>query len=294
VGTEDVTNFELRPPRTKEISGKIAIQGDVPMPRLAFSFTSGGATAMVPANPLQDGSFTVSLPEGENQISIAPGSIPSGYLVSSFIYGATDLLKNPLRVALSDTARLNVGINASALTPLNVSGRVTGLLTTKGVRVVLMNPLLASAESTVDPDGSFRFLKVIPGTYNARLSLSGLTAATGFTVSTKDVTNLLIAYPREFVVTGHILVEGGGSTNTSQLVLDAKPRDGRATTATVDNNGVIMLNVKDGEYNISARNAPAGYRVQSIMYGTTDLQKAPLKIDGPATWEIILRLKPEK
>jgi hypothetical protein len=77
-------------------------------------------------------------------------------------------------------------------------------------------------------------------------------------------------------------------------VLDAKPRDGRATTATVNNSGVIMLNVKDGEYTISARNLPTGYRVQSIMYGTTDLQKEPLKIDGPVTWEIILRLKPEK
>jgi hypothetical protein len=294
VGTEDVSGFELRPPRTREISGKIAIQGDVPMPRLAFSFTSGGATTMVPANPLQDGSFTVSLPEGESQISIAPGSIPSGYLVSSFIYGSTDLLKYPLRVALSDTARLNVGINASAVTPVNVSGRVTGLLTTKGVRVVLMNSLLPSAESAVDPDGSFRFSKVIPGTYNARLSLSGVTATTGLTVSTKDVTNLVIAYSREFIVTGHVLVEGGGSTNTSQLVLDAKPRDGRASTASVNNSGVIMLNVKDGEYNISARDLPAGYQVQSIMYGTADLQKEPLKIDGPVTWEIILRLKPEK
>jgi hypothetical protein len=294
VGTEDVANFELRPPLMKEISGKIAIKGAVPMPRLAFSLTSGGATAMVPANPLEDGSFTVSLPEGENQISIAPGSIPSGYLVSSFIYGATDLLKKPLRVTLSDTARLNVGINASAVTPVNVSGHVTGLLTTKGVRVVLMNPLLASAESAVDPHGSFRFSKVIPGTYNVRLSLSGVTPATGLTVSTKDVTNLVISYTREFIVTGHVLIEGGGSTNISQLMLDAKPRDGKTTTATVNNNGVIMLNVKDGEYNISARDVPAGYRVQSIMYGTTDLQKEPLKIDGPVTWEIILRLIPEK
>jgi hypothetical protein len=51
-----------------------------------------------------------------------------------------------------------------------------------------------------------------------------------------------------------------------------------------------MLNLKDGEYNISVRNIPAGYQVKSIMYGTFDLQKVPLKIDGPVTWEIIVRL----
>jgi len=55
---------------------------------------------------------------------------------------------------------------------------------------------------------------------------------------------------------------------------------------------VIMLNLKDGEYNVSARSVPSGYQVKSIMYGTTDLQKEPLKIDGPVTWEIIVRLTP--
>jgi len=53
-----------------------------------------------------------------------------------------------------------------------------------------------------------------------------------------------------------------------------------------------MLNVKDGEYNISVRSVPSGYQVKSITYGTTDLQKAPMKIDGPVTWEIIVRLVP--
>ncbi len=51
-----------------------------------------------------------------------------------------------------------------------------------------------------------------------------------------------------------------------------------------------MLNVKDGEYNIAIRDVPSAYQVKSVMYGTTDLQKQPLKIDGPVTWEIIVRL----
>jgi hypothetical protein len=36
---------------------------------------------------------------------------------------------------------------------------------------------------------------------------------------------------------------------------------------------------------------PAGYTLKSMQYGTIDLQKAPLKIDGPITWEIVVRLE---
>jgi hypothetical protein len=55
---------------------------------------------------------------------------------------------------------------------------------------------------------------------------------------------------------------------------------------------VILLNVKDGEYNVTVRSVPSGYQLKSITYGTIDLRTTPLKIDGPVTWEIIVRLVP--
>jgi hypothetical protein len=290
VGASDVTNFEVRAPQPKEIRGRIVIDANVPMPRLAFNV--GGA--QLPANPQQDGTFTITMPEGERQISVLPASVPAGYTLTSFMYGTTDLLKNPMRIAAADTAQLNVGFNASAVKPVNVSGRVTGLLTTKGVRVVLMNPVLASTEASVNPDGSFHFSGIIPGNYTARLSLSGLTAGTPISVSTRDITDAVIEYPRQFVVTGHVLVEGGGAANPPQVTLEAKPATGRATTADGVGNGVIMLTLKDGEYGVAVRNVPLGYQVKSITYGTTDLQKEQLKIDGPVTWEIIVRLVASK
>ncbi len=290
VGTSDVANFEVRAPQPKEIRGRIVIEGSVPMPRLTFNV--GGAP--LPANPQQDGTFTITMPEAERQISVLPASVPAGYTLTSFIYGTTDLLKNPMRVAAADTAQLNVGFNASAVKPVNVGGRVTGLLTTKGVRVVLMNPVLASTEASVNPDGSFHFSGIIPGNYNARLSLSGLTAGAPISVGARDVTDAVIEYPRQFVVTGHVLVEGGGAANPPQITVEAKPAAGRVTTANGLGNGVIMFTLEDGEYNVSVRGVPSGYQVKSIMYGTTDLQKEPLKIDGPVTWEIIVRLSASK
>src|SRR5215831_1024297 len=86
VATSDVTNFEVRTPQPKEIRGRIVIEGNVPMPRLAFNV--GGAP--LPANPQQDGTFTITMPEGERQISVLPTSVPAGYMLTAFTYGTTD------------------------------------------------------------------------------------------------------------------------------------------------------------------------------------------------------------
>src|SRR5262249_49759198 len=136
--------------------------------------------------------------------------------------------------------------------------------------------------------------RVLPGNYVARLSLSGLAAARQVTVADRDLTDVIIAYPREFVVASHILIEGGPSDDAPAVVLEAKGlKPASASWTALSVNNLAMLNIKDGEYNVSVRSVPAGYRLKSITYGPTDLQKAPLKIDGPVTWEIIVRLVAE-
>jgi hypothetical protein len=300
VGTSDIMNLSISLPEPKEVSGRITVQGNVPanlpVPRLTFSLSAMGnipnSSANLPSNPQPDGSFKIVFPEGERRITVAAATIPPGYKVAALTYGATDLLKDPARIDAADTAELRVTLDASGLVPVSVSGHVTGLLTTNGVRVVLTHNVFGSSEASVNSDGSFAFSKVLPGSYVARLSLSGISAAKPVTVGDRDVTDVLIAYPREFVVTGHIIVEGGLAGISPDVVLearDAKTGGGRNLANNVGR-GVIMFNLHDGEYTVTARNAPDGYRIKSIMYGTTDLQKELLKIDGPVTWEIIVRL----
>jgi hypothetical protein len=296
VGSSDMTDLVIRMSAPKEVTGRIVLQGDVPMPRVAFSVAPTGAalppgsTVTIPVNAQQDGSFTIELPEGERQISVVPGSLPMGYRIAAFTYGTTDLLKNPMRVAPNETAQLRLTLDAASVVPVNIRGKVTGLLTTKGVRVVLMSPILSSVEASVNPDGTFAFSKIITGNYMARLSLSGLTATAPVTVRSTDITDLTITYPREFIVSGHVIVEGGGPGPAPQITLEAKSAAGPSSSSNNVNDGVIMFNLKDGEYNIAPRSIPAGYQLKSITYGTTDLMKAPLKIDGPVIWEIIVRL----
>jgi len=187
---------------------------------------------------------------------------------------------------------LRVVLDASLITAFKVSGRVTDLLTTTGVRVVLVHPVFGLVEALVSLDGLFVFPDVFPGNYVAWLSVSGLTAGRQVTVADRDLTDVVITYPREFIVGGHIIVEGDADATPSITVEARDSKRGGDPWTALSVNNVTMLRVKDGEYNVSLRNVPAGYQLKAITYGPTDLQKAPLKIDGPATWEIIVRLIP--
>jgi hypothetical protein len=317
VGSTNVTNVELRIPATKEVTGKITVRGNAPIPRLMFSLLPIGAPAApsqgnlsvvngvvvstpvgsvsVPANPGPDGEFKVTLPDGDRQIAILPASIPRGYKVESFAYGATDLLKNPLHIAISDMSEIAIAVDATQVTLHNISGKVTGLLTTQGVRVVLQGGNLGTGEeSPVAPDGSFAFAGILPGNYSARLSLSGEVISTSVNVGTSDVTDLRITYPRRFHVLAQVLVEGDTSDapNVPPIVLEGRSSAGTvaASSAASDIPGIMLLTVSDGEHKISVRNVPAGYVLKSLRYGAVDLQKEPLKVDGPITWEIVVRL----
>jgi hypothetical protein len=256
--------------------------------------TTGGSVS-IPLNPGPDGAFSVSLPEGERAISITPGSIPPEISVDSFTYGAADLLKNPIRVALNDTAEMLILVTAVEIKPHSISGKVTGLLRTDGVRVVLQGGSLGTGvESPVAPDGAFAFADVLPGTYSLRLSLSGQIIQTSVRLGNIDLTGVTINFPRRFTIAAHVLVEGDAAklAPVPRITLEARSATGTIARASEASTGSspLAITVSDGEHRISVSNVPAGYAVKSVRYGTLDLQKEPIKVDGPITWEIVVRL----
>jgi hypothetical protein len=317
VGATDIANLELRLPPMKEVAGKVTIRGNVAAPRLIFTVAGGPAAASNPASTITvlqgvvvttaagtaqlpttispDGSFRITLPEGERTLSIVPSSLPQGFSVDTFTYGTQNLLADPIRVARNDTAELAITIDATTVKPRNVRGRVTGLLDTRGVRVVLQGGSLGpGVESPVAPDGTFAFNDILPGNYSARLSLSGHVVTTAVTVGNNDVTNVVINHPRRFSIAAQILVEGDSADPPSipAILLEALGPAGAVVTATASstNPSPVVLTVSDGDHRISVRNLPAGYVLKSIRYGNVDLQESPLTVDGPITWEIIVRL----
>jgi hypothetical protein len=146
--------------------------------------------------------------------------------------------------------------------------------------------LSAALETSVGADGAFTFPKVLPGNYIVYLRLR---AVTRVTVDNKDVAGVTVAWPSDILVSGHVIVEGAQGAPPTIVV------EGKSPVGTTQSRGAgtFVLSLGNGENAISVRSMPEAYRLKSITYGDVDLQKKPLKLDGPAFWDIIVKVAPK-
>jgi hypothetical protein len=292
----------VSPAGVRVVTGRVSVEGDGPAPSsftLPLTTVSGTPAPALPAGanrtltirPQIDGTFRVQLPQGEYRLG-APGRLPQGYLLQSMMYGGVDLLRGPLKIASDDSAELLITLATNGPSPaVSVSGRVTGISPGQALRIALREPtggeLSAALETSVGADGTFTFPKVLPGNYIVYLRLR---AQTPIVVGDKDVTGLIVAIPQDILVSGHVILEG------AQAAIPAITVESNGKSATSSQNratGTFILSLANGENSISVRNIPEAYRLKSITYGEVDLQKEPLKLDGPAIWDIIVRLAPK-
>jgi hypothetical protein len=154
-------------------------------------------------NPQPDGTFRLTLLEGEQRIGNVSG-LPPGYALKSLTYGSTDILKNPLKVAASDSFELRATITTSSATPVHVSGRIEGVdlntLTSTPVRVTMTSPSFP-VPLTVDvrPGGTFEFFRVYAGNYRILTETAPTPTQRFFVpvnVGGKDITGLVVTVPK--------------------------------------------------------------------------------------------------
>src|SRR5215831_5601798 len=270
------------------VTGRVSVERDAPAPSSFIVPLMPGTSLAI--RPQIDGTFRVQLPPGEYRVG-APGRLPPGYTLKSIVYGGVDLLRSPLKVGPDDSAELLIEFAINGPSPaVSVSGHVTGIVPGQVHRIALREPtageLAAALETSVGADGAFTFPQVLPGNYIVYLKLR---AQTQVTVGNKDVTGLTVAYPRDILVSGHVIVEGA-QTVPPAIIVESK---GPAGTSQSRAAGTFILSLGNGENAISVRNVPEAYRLKSITYGDVDLQKEALKLDGPAYWEIIVKLAPK-
>jgi hypothetical protein len=289
-------------PAARLVSGRLSIEGGAQAPSsftLPLMAVGGEVTPALPANanrsltirPQIDGTFRVQLPQGEYRVG-APGRLPPGYTLQSIVYGGVDLLRSPLKVSSDDSAELLINLVTNGPSPaVSVSGHVTGIAPGQFQRIALRESsggeLSAALESPLGADGAFTFPKVLPGNYIVYLRLR---AVTQVTVNNKDVTGLIVANPQDILVSGHVIVEGAEPLPTTITIEGNGKAASTQIRATVT---TFVLSLGNGENSISVRNIPETWRLKSMTYGDVDLQKEPLKLDGPANWDIIVRLAPK-
>jgi hypothetical protein len=315
VKKEDVTGLELVVPRQKEILGRVVLEGRGSMPWFGFSLyplvsppnSDGRLIVNVNVNPSSDGTFRLTLPEGERRAGGLSGLAP-GYFVKAITYGNVDLLTTPMKVRTEDTSELVVTVATPNHSPVRVAGRITGVdmrtLSRGGVRVRMNSQGYAEQSTFVSADGAFEFPAVFPGSYSANVFGDDLLAdhvisfrPYSFQVTDQDIRNLEIALPAQKEVLGRVIVEGRApvprfvfhaaqSTEFSPLT----PPATQAINVQPDSDGRFRLILLEGERPFGRLNLPTGFTLKAVTYGGLDVLSNPLKVTKADTAELVLTL----
>jgi hypothetical protein len=161
VGDADVTNVEFKRAPLRTVSGRIVSpNGPVPNGILAFSTVQGYVSASVGT----DGTFTARLPLATHQVDIA--GMPVGYSLASVRVGNADVTQG-LAVGDADISGVVVTLSTPKALP-RLRGTTAPALVTRlaGTRASVTGPIVGSASTTVQADGTFEFAALPPGLYS--------------------------------------------------------------------------------------------------------------------------------
>jgi len=292
VGDKNITGIEVPVVPAVSVTGTVNVEGDGPRPRLTIVFSPFKGNGNTSTAVLQtSGAFRVTLPEGQYRIGWT--GLPSGYELKSITAGSVDLLSTILNASSSSpvpSIAVNLGVGEKPPW-VRVSGKVKALPPLQNgtpYRLTLSgSPLVDLPEVPINADGSFEFARLLPGTYTARMTPPLPVAATNFTVSNRDMSDLVIPLPLLKEIRGII-----SNMNVPGLLrlgwTEASGTNMAATATQVE--GKFTFIVPEGERRVTL-NVP-GYSVQSFTYGSVDLLKEPLKVSSADVAELRITLSP--
>ncbi|HET9132252.1 MAG TPA: hypothetical protein VFO86_14955, partial [Terriglobia bacterium] len=302
VADKDITNLELAVPRPVGVGLRVSVDGDsrpsnFPVVFLEIRQKDGrGGVAINAVDPID-----IPLVEGDYDLAIR--ALPFGYMLKSFTYGTTDLQTNELHVTNPSTLPIRIVLSvqpADAAAGVKIAGKATGNFSIGGPQRVILRSVnaddpnapgpQATNQTAVKIDGSFQFEKVPPGTYLASLMTMPPDEAIRIVVGSKDVTGVELVGKQMAEVYGSVVFEGEQqTTNRPQIVVtatqlriapDGNPdfaASGETIGARVNPDGKFKLILRTGDSRIAVM-SPGGYRVKSIVFGDTDLNRQALRI----------------
>src|SRR6185295_18048629 len=144
--------------------------------------------------------------------------LPAGYYLKSLATDKVDLFVNRLRIGSAESIPVKVTFGRSA--GVTISGRANVSTPAKSIQLTARS-VDQSQESPLEPDGSFKLEKVMPGAYVARVTLASnlVTPLVPVDVPDKDVRDLEIAVPGEKEIFGRVTVDGYGPPPKFSLLL---------------------------------------------------------------------------
>ena len=293
VEDKDVTGVQLDIRRLVEIGGTAIVEGTGPVPQLTVSLAnpspppSDSTRSVVRINPEKNGSFRLTLPEGEWKVD-ALNALPPGYSVKSFTYGATDLTRDLLKISPADSRQLQLTLTTASRPPVQVSGRIFGLTGNEArgaVRVTLRSAFYATPLTTIAaPDGSFAFPRVFPGSYTLDLQFPGFNRREPvlplLAVNDADIRDIRVNVPLKKEIRGKVVLEGNAPL--PRLSMDWSSPNGFDNAVAIEPSadGTFKVALFEGDYWNFSLAVPKGYTLKSFLYGTMDPRNAPINISN--------------
>ena len=163
VGETD-TRVDLVRPVVQTVSGRVVAERG-PLPTALLAFTTEVSYVSIPINA--DGTFSTRLQRARHTVDV--GGMPAGYSLGSVRLGTQDVTKG-LDVGAGDVTGLLITLAAPARFA-RLRGKVADAAAArlKNARVELTGRTIRPLEAAVNPDGSFEFPALVPGTYRVRL-----------------------------------------------------------------------------------------------------------------------------
>ena len=291
VKDRDIEDLKITIPPQGEISGRVTVDNADAMPttgKIQFASRSTNVGYYTAIHP--DGSFRTTLPFGEYTVSAMD-------LPLSFALQATEVLK--VDAADKEILVPLTTVRLESIPGVTVRGRTTRPVRDTDVR--LLAPDAGRPRSVqLQPDGTFEFLKVLPGKYSVMLGRLPVLVQAAVTVGDEDVTGIVLAVPPLFEVSGEIeVVDSVGKSleipPPPLCVLFQNSEHGRMAIG-LKGGRTFTLRLGEGEYEVLVQDFPWDYSVKSIGVGSIDLTRSRMKLaDGmtpPKAIRVVLECVP--
>ena len=161
---ESDVRVDLARPTLRTVTGRVVVSnGPLPYGWLGFLTASSYETAHISA----DGTFRTQLQPARHTVELA--GMPGGYSLASVRLGSQDLSQGVV-VGTGDVSGLVITVAPPSRLP-KLRGKVVGVSASSlaSAKVQLTGHVIGALEAAVQPDGSFEFPAVTPGTYRVQL-----------------------------------------------------------------------------------------------------------------------------
>jgi len=187
----------------------------------------------------------------------------------------------PLPIVVSDK---DIDIGMPAGPGVRVSG-VVGLGARSprpaGQKVLLIgSSAWAQVESTLGPGGTFSMPSVPAGIYTLKTLPGSVAPLATVVVADREIAGITVGAYAELA--GKAVLQDGATPPklSPALTVEARLSNGQVLATVIRSDGTFRFPLPEGEYRIALGKLPVGTAVKSLTYGSVDLLKDPLILDG--------------